>query len=491
MMCDLDNSRPGRWAVLAVFLTFSLAGGVRCAGPGGPSGRIVTVTDEASASICLRLIFDAGSACDPPDREGLAALTAGIVERQGASAGGSAFAVNADRDVAIITGTCPVAEWPAWAERLVAVLKDPAVDPARFAAVRDAQLAALDSLRNDPSQLAQAALQVFLYGAHPYGHPPLGLEHTVRALTAADVSAFWKTHYTRGGYVIGLAGPSAENRARELDRALRRALPPGTPELPPLPTPARNGLNVRLIESPGCDSTVLCLGAPLEVVRGDSAFVALSLAVDHLGSDRALEGGLDVPLRQERNLVDRVDVFMEHRDLLGTDDTPPPRRRQYFAAQWHTLPVNSAFTVLIGLVELTTLARHGMSTAELEATDRLRSASEAQWTPCRRMAEELAGRWLDLHRTGRAYSGARGVPTPSSLRHLLDGFFPAGDLLVVAVVPDAEALAGQLLRNQALYLYPPDVDAHAMRKLDTRYFSYRPQWEIAKFQRVSASEMFR
>ena len=56
--------------------------------------------------------------------------------------------------------------------------------------VRQLRLHRLTQLRDVPSAIADRAFLNLIYGAHPYGHSPIGTEQSLASMTVEDVRAF-------------------------------------------------------------------------------------------------------------------------------------------------------------------------------------------------------------------------------------------------------------------------------------------------------------
>ncbi|HZT76793.1 MAG TPA: pitrilysin family protein [Vicinamibacterales bacterium] len=151
--------------------------------------------------VSLMLLVRRGSAADPNGKEGLAAITADMLDE--GSGDRSAIEIHEalaqlgaqfDTDIgsdAIVVSTTALSRFT---DRVLALMADvvvrPALRDADFARVRQLRLHRLTQLRDIPSAVADRAFLKLLYGTHPYGHAPIGTETALRELTADDVRAF-------------------------------------------------------------------------------------------------------------------------------------------------------------------------------------------------------------------------------------------------------------------------------------------------------------
>jgi zinc protease len=160
---------------------------------------------------------------------------------------------------------------------LVAEVVDSASYPSREVAGERSRLAErLAILRSQPSVLAGEALNLRLYGSHPYAHE-LPTVDAVQAVTAAQLRKLHADRVRPDGSVLVLVGDLSP--ARALDTA-EKALSPwtGSPAgrpLPPLPPVVPQPL--LLVDRPGSVQASIRLGGPA-VPRDAPDYPALQLA---------------------------------------------------------------------------------------------------------------------------------------------------------------------------------------------------------------------
>jgi predicted Zn-dependent peptidase len=73
---------------------------------------------------------------------------------------------------------------------LADIVARPAILEADFTRVRQLRINRLSQLRDLPGAVADRTFVKLLYGAHPYGHTPLGSEQALASMTVDDVRAF-------------------------------------------------------------------------------------------------------------------------------------------------------------------------------------------------------------------------------------------------------------------------------------------------------------
>ena len=167
-----------------------------------PNGmRVWTVHHTQVPLVAFTLLVRRGAASDPPGFDGLAAVTADMLDEgsgdrsaiemhEGLARLGAQF----DTDIGSDATVASVTVLSRFAQHALALLSDIVVRPALrehdFARVRQLRLHRLTQLRDMPGAVADRAFLKLLYGAHPYGHSPIGSETSLAAMHVDDVRAF-------------------------------------------------------------------------------------------------------------------------------------------------------------------------------------------------------------------------------------------------------------------------------------------------------------
>jgi zinc protease len=167
-----------------------------------PNGlRVWTARHEQVPIVSLLLLLRCGAAADPPGADGLAAVTADMLDEgsgdrsaieihQAIARLGAQFDTDIGSDATVVSVTV----LSRFVERALGLMSDVVVRPALrdddFLRVRQLRLHRLTQLRDMPGALADRAFMKLLYGAHPYGHAPIGSEASLAAMTIDDVRAY-------------------------------------------------------------------------------------------------------------------------------------------------------------------------------------------------------------------------------------------------------------------------------------------------------------
>ena len=163
--------------------------------------RVWTVGHPAIPVVTFILLLRRGSADDPPDQDGLAAMTLDMLDE--GSGGRSAIEMHEalgrlgarlDSDIGSDAMLLGITALSRFTDPALAILADitarPSLAQDDFERVRQLRLHRLKQLRDVPGAVADRAFVRLLYGDHPYGHTSLGNEHTLGQMTLDHVRAF-------------------------------------------------------------------------------------------------------------------------------------------------------------------------------------------------------------------------------------------------------------------------------------------------------------
>ncbi|MEK0084228.1 M16 family metallopeptidase [Benzoatithermus flavus] len=195
--------------------------------------------------LSLALYFTGGGATDPRGREGLAFMTAGLLDEGAGPHDSQAFrselednairlSFDADRDG--FSGELKtLSEKREHAfELLRLAVTAPRFDPEPVERIRSQILADLRRRETDPDYLAARTWFAAAFPGHPYAHPTRGYPETVRAITAEDCRRFVASRLARDNLVVGVAGDITAEELRVLLDATFGDLPAESrrPEVP-------------------------------------------------------------------------------------------------------------------------------------------------------------------------------------------------------------------------------------------------------------------
>lgn len=422
---------------------------------------------EASSSPLLdvRLTFLAGAADDPKGKEGLATLTAQMVTDAGSKTMtyeaiqqamfpmASGFGAICDKEMTTFAGTVHRDNAAGWYDIAFGQLLQPGFREEDFTRVKASLVNAIRTgLRgNNDEELGNEVLYEQLYAGHPYGHLSPGHAKAVEALTLDDVRAFHAAHYTQGGLTLGLAGAVNEDFLKRARADLANGLPARPATRRRLPAPKKpSGLDVTLVQKQTI-SAAISMGFPIEVTRAHPDFVALNLVRSYLGEHRSSTAHLYQRMREIRGMNYGDYAYIEYFPGGMFTFAPPPnvaRSQQAFRIWVRPVPPPMAhFAIRIAKYELDKLVKDGMSQTHFDATKAFLLKSTGLLTA--RQGVHLGysidqafygqKQYTDFIREG--LSGLTLAKVNAAIRKHLGG----GDMAVVVVTPQAEALAKALV----------------------------------------------
>jgi zinc protease len=257
--------------------------------------RLVVAENRELPLVAMTVFVGAGTAQDPPDRLGVAQLTADALLRGAGewNAPGLARAIEdlggtieaaAGYDATILSADFLAEDVDAGIALLRAVLREPRLERGEIRRARDELVGQLVADLEDPSTVANQCLAALLYGAHPYGRAPKGLPATVEDIGAGDVRRFYGQWYRPNNITLTLVGDVRADQAIERLRSAFNdwpASPGGVPvrSAPPQPLHARR---VLLVDKPDASQSQIRL-AGIAMRRADPDLLPAQVANTMLG----------------------------------------------------------------------------------------------------------------------------------------------------------------------------------------------------------------
>jgi predicted Zn-dependent peptidase len=261
------------------------------------------------------LVLPAGSSADFEGYEGLAAITADMLDE--GTGGSSAIDVNAafarigahfDADVSADATVCSVTALKKFAGPALALMADCVIRPKLaaedFERVRQLRLTRLVQIRDMPSAIADRAFMQLVYGSHPYGHMALGTEESLRQLTVDTVRQFHAGWYAPAHATLLASGDIGAHEFRGLAVDLfsgwgtspSRVMEDAAVTPPPLLPPHR----MVLVNKTGAAQTEIRIGE-VGLARNTPDYHPLIVLNMVLGGQ--FVSRINMKLRQERGLT--------------------------------------------------------------------------------------------------------------------------------------------------------------------------------------------
>ena len=240
------------------------------------NGTVIVVNEKREVPLVgIDVLIRGGAVRDPSGKEGLAALTASLLERGAGELDALAFAatvesvggrlsVSADLEYLRVRGEFLSRDLELALMLIGALITEPQLLPTEFDKLKDRRIESIRAAKDrDPGALMPVYAAGFLFGDHPYGKPVAGSETSLAGLTHDDVTAFYENEIGADRLVIAVSGDIAADdvvtRLAGIFGGFRTAAQ-DLSELPPGPAPA--GPRVLLIDKPGATQTWFWIGGP-------------------------------------------------------------------------------------------------------------------------------------------------------------------------------------------------------------------------------------
>ncbi|MEI8257092.1 MAG: insulinase family protein, partial [Deltaproteobacteria bacterium] len=453
---------------------------------------VIEQRNEASPLVTIRVVFESGSADDPGGREGATHLAARLMAEGGTEAltyeelsrrlfpMAARVGFHVDRDMTVFVGQVHRDHVAAFYPLLRDMLLHPRLADEDFRRVRSQTQTGLTELRgNDDEALGQEFLQSLIYANHPYGHPAIGTERGLAALTLEDLRTQRGRVFCRDRVLVGIAGGYPAGLVTDIRRDME-SLPAQCATRAPLPVVTRpHGVHVVVIDKPDASSVAISLGFPMDLTRASADFPAVQFVTNFVGLHRQSSGVLYQSLREARGLNYGDYAYAENFAQDGWSRFPRTniQRRQQYASIWirPVRPATAHFALRAAVRALALTLEHGMPAADFtrEQTFLAGYLSLYAQTESQRLGyalddasnhatqpfnDQLRAAWSALDRDAAAATARRYLRTQ--------------DLWVAIVSPNGQALADAIAHetpSPITYDSPKPAEILAEDQLIQRY----------------------
>jgi zinc protease len=276
----------------------------------GPGQQVWFEEDHTVPMVALSVSLPAGSVYDPKGKYGLAALAAYLFNEGAGDIRSEAFqraladrgiqlSMSPDRDYLILSVTTLSSQTREALRLLGLALQKPRFDPDAIERVRAQMLQSLREDAADPAAVASDRFYHVYFGDHPYAHAVSGDEKGLDAVTAADLHAFARSHWVKGGIKIAVSG---DIDAATLTGLLKATFGPLSASAPPAPPPVLHA------GVPGQSVVAMVVPQPTAIFglpafgRADPDYLAAYVA-NHIVGGGGFSSRLTNEVREKRGLT--------------------------------------------------------------------------------------------------------------------------------------------------------------------------------------------
>jgi zinc protease len=338
-----------------------------------------------SPIVNFRVVFETGSAHDPPGKEGASYLTAQMLGQGGTKSMtykqvldaffpmASNVQVQVDKEMTVFSAQTHVDNLDAFVKIFRAMLLEPGWREDDFKRVKEDAINFLKvTLRgNNDEELGKEVLYGLIHAGAPYEHYSAGKLSSLGKLTLADVQEFYRKNYTQDRLYLGLAGgyPQLFPRKLRLEFYKLPVRAPLTPRFIPAKPLEENRVTIVKKDT---RSVAFSLGFPIAVDRRHPDFASLLLASTYFGHHRSSGGRLYTRMREVRGLNYGDYSYIEYfpRGMFQFEPDPNLARKQQIFQVWirPVEPENAHFALRLALYELDLLIKDGLTQEDFERT---------------------------------------------------------------------------------------------------------------------------
>jgi zinc protease len=435
----------------------------------------ITLSEPGSPFVAFNIWVKCGSQNDPKGKEGLAALTARLLEDSSTRNNtyeqileklypmAAGYGASVDKEMTVFTGRIHKDNLDAYYGIFKDAILAPAFKEEDFNRIKSQTMNYLKQTRrySNDEELTKELLFREIYRGTPYEHPEEGYVSSVDSITLEEVKSFYAKYYTRNNIVAGVGGGCPGGYAEKV-RADFDALPAGQVEPIAAPQPAPiNGVRILLVEK-NTKASPISFGFPISLLRRDKDFFAMMLFDSWMGEHRNSFGRLYQVIRERRGMNYGDYTYIEAYPRGYATQVPPTnvsRRSQIFEV-WirpiaetapGTLHDRTLFAFRAALRELAGVAERGMSRESVEETRRYLKNYTVNYgsTLDRRLAYKMDDAFYGIPQPGFLASIKPGLDAlaPEEVNAAIKRHLQAKNLWVAIITQDAEGMKKKLLEG--------------------------------------------
>lgn len=474
--------------------------------------RVVEMRNADSPLVTFRVVIEAGSADDPAGKEGMGRVMARLMAEGGTREltyeqftrrlfpMAAQVSYEVERETTVFVGQVHrdhVAEfYPLFRD----VVLHPRLEQADFDRVRTQSLSDLtDDLRgaNDEA-LGKEVLQSLIHANHPYGHPPVGTETGLAALTLDAVRAQRDRVLCAQRVVVGLAGGYPADLLARV-RSDFGELPARCEARSELPTVNRpEGMHVVIVDKPTAGATAISIGFPINLTRRDASHAAVQFVTNHLGLHRQSVGVLYQTIRESRGLNYGDYAYAEHFEQDPGSRFPRTNigRRQQYASVWiRPVPAPKGhFALRAAMRAVDRVVQNGMAQPDIERVRTFLNGYVGLYAQTESLRLGYAIDDLLLGATGGTYPERMRAAWASldadAVRTAARDNLTARDVWVAIVAPNANALAQAIRANAPSPITYDSPKGPAVLAEDREIAAFRLPVRAEDVRVVPAAEVF-
>ncbi|NNC05420.1 insulinase family protein [Corallococcus exiguus] len=404
--------------------------------------RLLLVEKHELPLVSFSAWLKGGAVTDPAGKEGLAALTAELLQKGAGSRNAQQFADAVDgvggeleiipgREGLVLNGGFQSRDTALMVELLSDMLVRPRFDAQELEKARALRVSELASAKDgDPRVLIGVYFNAFHFPSHPYGGSAVGSEASLPGISRSDVLGWAKANLGGDRLILSVVGDfDAKQLAAKLEAALGGWAPAAQSFAAVAPTAPTKGRHVLLVDKPDATQTYFAIGNT-GIRRTDPDRVVAELGNTVLGG--RFTSLLNTELRVKTGLTYGA------RSSLATALQPGT-----VVLTSYTQTASTGRAIDLALDVLARYRQDGMDDAMLASA---KAYVLGQFPPTLETGEQLAMKLSELAFYGldaqdvNGFADAVSAATRDSVHTVLQRVLPAQEDLTFVLIGKAEAL---------------------------------------------------
>jgi zinc protease len=235
-----------------------------------PNGLTLILSEKHDVPIvAANLVFRGGSDSNPLDKPGLANFASAMLDEGTSTRNalaiadqlaqlGASLGTGSSMDSMTVSARSLSKNFPATLDLLADVALRPSFPADEIERQRAQRLGQLVQQRDNPAALVGTVAMQAVYGTnHPYGFAEIGTEASVKAMTRADMQAFWKERFVPNNAALVVAGDITMPELRAMAEKAFGAWERGSPSRSQIGAPSMTPARVVIVDKPGSPQTQL------------------------------------------------------------------------------------------------------------------------------------------------------------------------------------------------------------------------------------------
>lgn len=325
--------------------------------------QVVLVSQNEQPAISVRMIIRAGAAHDPKGKNGLAMMTATLLDQGAGSRSaeeiaeeidfiGGALGTGAGTDLSFINAVVMKDGYNIALGLMSDVAMRPTFTQPEIERQRSQAMSALKVSADDPEAVADRVIDRLIYGFHPYGIPGSGTAESLASLTRQDFVDFHKRYFVPNNALVAVVGDIDPNEAMAGLEKYFGSWKAGEIPATTVTDPPDATRRVIVIDKKDAVQTEIRVGH-IAIPRKHNDFEAIDQAVKILGGEGA--NRLQQVLRSQKQLTYGASADLDTFKWSGA-----------VIAETDTQTSNTAEALRVVIDEFTRLQRERVGDGELE-----------------------------------------------------------------------------------------------------------------------------